>query len=115
MTVSAKQAFEDPKLLLHAVIEKARQSGFMFKNVLDEGSPFSITSFNEETGRLVLVFKNLKSFQLVYDSIYLLFFDTSFARAIFGKQWEEELDALAIAQDKLQYLAQHLKTLNDEQ
>lgn len=101
----------DEKELLVQVIHKAKRSGFKFRNLIDNYDYFSISSFNPETGRLVLVLKNAERHQIIYDSIYLLFFDLSFAKALFGESWEDHLDLLAKSENKLQYL--YLNTLID--
>lgn len=111
--MTAKAIFpSNSKELLYSIILQAKKRGYSFKNFLDDYDAFSITSFNEETGRLVLVLKNRAKLQLIYDSIYLLFFDVTFAKAIFGASWESNLVELAKTDDKIQYLADHLN-LND--
>lgn len=95
--------------MLHAILEKARRKGFKFKNELDNPGFFAVTSFNEETGRIVLGFKNQKQLQLIYDSVYLLFFDTTFAKTVFGPRWEQNLVQLAESDNKVSYLSNHLE------
>ena len=98
------------KELLVRTLHKAKQGGFKFRNLIDDYDYFSITSFNPETGRLVIVLRNEDRHQIVYDSIYLLFFDTKFARALFGADWEQHLLALARSTDKLNYIREHVQT-----
>ncbi len=115
MTAPNKNIFpENPKELLYSIIAKAKNAGYRFSNFLDHYDAFSITSFNPETGRMVLVLKSQAKLQLVYDSIYLLFFDVDFARAIFKEDWEQHLVELAKAESKIKYLADHLN-LNDHE
>lgn len=104
----------NPKELLYTIILQAKRAGYRFKNFLDDYDTFSITSFNPETGRLALVLKSQAKLQLIYDSVYLLFFDVTFAKAIFGEKWEQNLVELAEAKDKIQYLADHLNLNNYE-
>lgn len=98
----------DAKSLLHSVILKAKKGGFRFKNFIDYYDSYVISSLNVETGRMAFVLRNEEILRVVYDSIYNLFFDTTFARAFFGSEWEQRLIELATAKDKLQFLAQHL-------
>jgi hypothetical protein len=102
------------KELLHRIIIRAKQAGYCFRNLLDDYDSFSITSFNPESGRMVVVLKSQAKLQLIYDSVYLLFFDISFAKAIFGESWEEHLMALAETNDKILYLANHINLENYE-
>ncbi len=102
------------KEVLHSIIMQAKHSGYYFRNLLDDFDSFSITSFNPDTGRLVLVLKSQDKHQLIYDSIYLLFFDINFAKAIFGSNWESHLVALAEADDKILYLSNHINPDNYE-
>jgi hypothetical protein len=102
------------KELLHQIINRAKQSGYCFRNLLDDYDSFSITSFNQESGRMVVVLKSQAKLQLIYDSVYLLFFDINFAKAIFGENWEDHLIALAEADDKILYLANHINLKNYE-
>lgn len=97
-----------PKELLTYIIKLAKKEGFKFKNFLDHYDSFTITSFNVETGRLVFVFRNEEELRVVYDSIYILFFDITFATALFGEDWEIHLNKLAQSKDKLKYVADHL-------
>lgn len=97
-----------PKELLTYIIKLAKNEGFKFKNYLDHYDDFTISSFNAETGRLVFVFRNDKELCVVYDSIYTLLFDLTFATALFGDDWEKHLIKLANCQDKLRYVANHL-------
>lgn len=97
-----------PKELLTYIIKLAKKEGFKFKNYLDHYEDFSITSFNIETGRLVFVFRKDEELRVVYDSIYILFFDITFASALFGNNWEKHLIKLAKCKDKLKYVADHL-------
>ncbi|GAA4319555.1 hypothetical protein [Flaviaesturariibacter amylovorans] len=99
---------EHPKELLYLIILKAKRSGFLFKNFLDDYDSFTITSFDPVTGRMAFVLRNADQLRVVYDSIYLLFFDVPFARALFGDDWEAQLVALASAPDKLKYLTDNL-------
>ena len=103
----------NPKALLYNVIIKAKLGGFRFKNFIDNYDSFTISSFNHDTGRMALVLRNEQVLRVVYDSIYVLFFDLCFARAFFGDDWERHLVELAEADDKLQYLAQYI--FNSEQ
>lgn len=98
----------DPKVLLHQVIARAKKGGFRFKNFIDNYDSFTISSFNHETGRMALVLRNEEVLRVIYDSIYVLFFDLSFARALFGDNWEKHLVELAAAPDKLQYLSENI-------
>ena len=95
----------DEKDLLIRIIHKAKQSGFKFRNLIDDYEYFSISSFNPESGRLVIILRNAERHQVIYDSIYLLFFDINFARALFGENWEQHLDALSKSDNKLGYLS----------
>jgi hypothetical protein len=95
----------NPKELLTHVVKLAKKSGFSFSNFLDEYDSFVISSFNPQTGRLVIVLRNEDNLRVVYDSIYSLFFDTSFARALFGECWEEKIMKMAKSKDKLKYIA----------
>ena len=104
-----------PKTLLYSIIIKAKQGGFRFKNFIDNYDSFTISSFNPETGRMALVLRNEQVLQVVYDSIYVLFFDISFARALFGENWEKHLVRLAEADDKLLYLSQNIPKTNQNE
>lgn len=97
-----------PKELVSYIIKLAKNEGFKFRNYLDQYDDFTITSFNSETGRLVFVFRNEDELRVVYDSIYILFFDLTFATALFGEKWERHLNKLAKCKDKLKYVANHL-------
>lgn len=115
MTAVNKNIYQDnPKELLYHIIVMAKNAGYRFSNFLDVYDAFSITSFNPETGRMVLVLKSQAKLQLVYDSVYLLFFDLSFAKAIFKNDWEQHLVELAKADSKIQYLANHLNISEHE-
>lgn len=94
----------DEKDLLIRIIHRAKQSGFKFRNLIDDYEYFSISTFNPESGRLVIILRNAERHQIIYDSIYLLFFDINFAKALFGENWEQHLDALAKSGNKLEYL-----------
>ncbi len=107
-SVFEKEYQADPKALLHNIILKAKQGGFRFKNFIDQYDSFDISSFNPETGRMALVLRNEEVLRVVYDSIYLLFFDLSFAGALFGADWEKHLVQLAKAPDKLDYISTHI-------
>ena len=97
----------DEKELLSKIILKAKAAGFKFRNLIDDYDYFVITSFNSETGRLVIVLRNENHHQIVYDSIYLLFFDLTFAKAFFGEQWEQHLMELAKSPNKLEYIREN--------
>ena len=98
-----------PKTLLTHIIKTAKQSGFSFRNFLDNYDSFVITTLNIETGRMVLVLRNEEQLRLVYDSVYTLFFDMDFARALFGESWEGHLVRLAETNDKLKYISENIK------
>lgn len=106
----------NPKDLLNHVIRLAKNAGFSFRNFLDDYDSFVITSFNVETGRMVFVLRNEDELRVVYDSIYTLFFDLTFARALFGADWEIHLVNLARSKDRLMYIAENLQTpyINDK-
>jgi hypothetical protein len=97
------------KELLTHIIKCAKRAGFTFNNFLDNYDSFIITTFNVETGRMVFVLRNEKQLRVVYDSIYTLFFDLNFARALFGGDWERHLVQLAQCPDKLYYLAENIQ------
>ena len=98
---------EDKELLLK-IIDKAKSAGFKFRNMIDDYEYFSITSFNPETGRLAIVLRNDNRHQIIYESIYLLFFDLTFAKALFNNDWEKHLEGLALSENKLQYIYSNL-------
>ncbi len=102
------------KELLYTILLQAKKAGYRFKNFLDDYDSFSITSFNPDSGRLVLVLKSQAKLQLIYDSVFLLMFDVTFAKAIFGDNWEQNLVELAETSDKIKYLADHLNLNNYE-
>jgi hypothetical protein len=97
-----------PKELLTHIIKLAKRAGFTFKNFLDDYDSFVITSFNYHTGRMAFVLRSNQQLKVVYDSIYTLFFDITFAEALFGENWEQHLIKLAEAPDKLDYIARNL-------
>ena len=100
----------DDKELLSKIIQKAKMAGFKFRNLIDDYDYFSITAFNPETGRLVIVLRNDNHHQIVYDSIYQLFFDLTFAKAFFGEDWENHLMEMAKSQNKLDYIRDNYLT-----
>lgn len=99
---------DKPKERLQQIILLAKAGGFTYGNFLDESNSFSISSFNPETGRIAIVVKKQKSIQVVYDSIYMLFFDTVFAKAVFGDSWPEHLAELAGSSNKLDYILNNI-------
>lgn len=86
----------------------AHERGYQYGNFIDRGVDFAISSFNRDTGRLVLVAREEKVRQLEYDKIYLIFFNVRFAEAIAGENWENFLSELAEAEDKIAYIKRYL-------
>ena len=97
-----------PRELLQLIIDKAKRSGFRFKNFIDDYDSFIITAFNPETGRMAFVLRNNEELRVVYDSIYLLFFDVTFAKSLFGDNWELHLKELAESDNKIEYLTNNI-------
>jgi hypothetical protein len=86
----------DQKDLLSAIIHKAKQAGFKFRNRIDDYEYFTITAFNPEQGRLVIVLRNHEGTGSFTTAYTFFFFEINFAKALFGEYWEQHLDALAI-------------------
>lgn len=101
-------AYLDDIEVLKNFLLLAHERGYRYGNFIDRGVDFAISSFNRDTGRLVLVAKEDEARVLEYDRIYLIFFNLRFAEAIAGEQWETFLTELAESPDKISYIKRYL-------
>lgn len=98
---------KDADVILKA-LQIAGENGFRFRNFLDEEVRFEVANFHAESGRLVIMARNREQHKLIYDRIYLIFFNVDFAKALFGKDWATHLEELASSGDKISYLREFI-------
>ncbi|MTI23124.1 hypothetical protein E1176_18995 [Fulvivirga sp. RKSG066] len=96
------------KDILTAVIARAVSNGYDFGKNVTRIEDVVITSFNVEEGTLALVLRTSSKRVIQYDHYKLLFFEMSFAKALFGADWEKHLYELAVTDNILKYLKQTL-------
>jgi hypothetical protein len=89
------------------IIEKA------VRRALDNGwNPFRNVSFeiNSYVTRIVFTAEGPSGnpADRVEGSIFGTIFDHSFAKVIWGKDWEKHIQAMVLAEDPIQYLGEHL-------